>query len=456
MVCQASVNYGTPFQAGRGITQSRPLSAKLFNVFVNAIAREWLQELREGSALEPDEIDHLMATFFAIFYVDDAYLASRDPEFLQRALDVIVGLFSRVGLKTNAQKMQTIICTPGRIRIQLPEDSYARLRGGTTLAGEWDSRMDVCHQCDALMMANSLRQHLAEQHDTYQVVVVPEDYLVPRAGVQYQAHPGRNGKIPCPLPGCPGELWDGWMLRRHFRDLHPFDRVVVPTEGYFPQCKWCRMQVNTAHPRHIRTKECGIGMDRRLQRESAISLALALRREFNVDRTVLERVEEFKYLGRLLAQDNDDAQAIRQQLRKARGVWAQVGQVLRGENVTPRVAAKFYKAVVQAILLYGSETWNLAASALARLEGFHIRTAYKMAQDHQLRQGANHVWTHPRSADVLEECGMLTIAEYIRKQRDTIVVYVATRPFLEACRAGERQRGSMPRQWWWEQPMSFE
>jgi hypothetical protein len=61
-------------------------------------------------------------------------------------------------------------------------------------------------------------------------------------------------------------------------------------------------------------------MDRRLQRESAISLALALRREFNVNGTVLEWVEVFKYLGRLLAQDDDDAQAIWQQLQKARGV----------------------------------------------------------------------------------------------------------------------------------------
>jgi hypothetical protein len=112
------------------------------------------------------------------------------------------------------------------------------------------------------------------------------------------------------------------------------------------------------------------------------------------------------------------------------------------------VATTFYKAVVQAILLYGSETWNLTASTLVRLEGFHIHVAYEMAQEHQPRQGANHAWIYPRSADVLEECGMQTIAEYICKQRDTIAVYVATRPILEACRENERQRGSMLRQWW--------
>ncbi len=146
-------------------------------------------------------------------------------------------------------------------------------------------------------------------------------------------------------------------------------------------------------------------------------MALALRRKFTVNGTVLERVEVFKYLGRLLAQDDDYAQAIRQQMRKARGVWAQVGQVLRGENVMSWVAAKFYKAV-HAILLYGSKTWNLTAPALARLEGFHIHVAYKMAREHQPRQGANHAWTYPRLANVLEECGMQMSVEYICKQRE--------------------------------------
>ena len=65
----------------------------------------------------------------------------------------------------------------------------------------------------------------------------------------------------------------------------------------------------------------------------AVSLAWVLRRQFTVHGGVFEHVEVFKYLGRLLAQDNDEAQAVRQQLRKARGVWAHVGQVIRGENV---------------------------------------------------------------------------------------------------------------------------
>ena len=47
-----------------------------------------------------------------------------------------------------------------------------------------------------------------------------------------------------------------------------------------------------------------------MQRESTVSSALALRRQFTVHGDVLERIKVFKYLGCLLAQDNDDAQAI--------------------------------------------------------------------------------------------------------------------------------------------------
>jgi hypothetical protein len=36
----------------------------------------------------------------------------------------------------------------------------------------------------------------------------------------------------------------------------------------------------------------------------------------------------FRYLGRLLLQDDDDVQAVRNQLCKARGTWARIGQVL--------------------------------------------------------------------------------------------------------------------------------
>ena len=98
-VCRASGNYGAPFKAGRGVTQGGPLLAKLFNVLVDAVVREWLRLLREEMGTEDkEELDKMMAALLAIFYVDDVYIASRDPV-LQRAIDGLVSAFERVGLR---------------------------------------------------------------------------------------------------------------------------------------------------------------------------------------------------------------------------------------------------------------------------------------------------------------------------------------------------------------------
>jgi hypothetical protein len=72
MMCCAAVNYGTAFKAGRGITQGGPLSAKLFNILVDAVVHEWVQQLEEDGDYEEGKLAVLTATFFAIFYIENA------------------------------------------------------------------------------------------------------------------------------------------------------------------------------------------------------------------------------------------------------------------------------------------------------------------------------------------------------------------------------------------------
>jgi hypothetical protein len=246
------------------------------------------------------------------------------------------------------------------------------------------------------------------------------------------------------------------MMRRHFHDVHPMDLVTVPKEGRFERCKRCGMQVDPLYPRHWLSNKCQVGVERQRQWEAAVTAALALRQQFMIHGDVLKRVEEYKYLGWMMAQDNDDAQAIRTQLRKARAIWAWVEKVLWGENTSPTVAEKFYLAVVQAVLLSGSKTWIISLQTMARLEGFYIRAAWRMAQRHKPRWGPRKEWIYPKSADVLKECGMKTIAEYIQIRRQMIAVYVATRPILQECRQGEQQRRAVSHWWWWEQHMDLD
>jgi hypothetical protein len=90
----------------------------------------------------------------------------------------------------------------------------------------------------------------------------------------------------------------------------------------------------------------------------------ALRRLFTAYGEELERVEIFKYLGRLIAYDDANTQAMRLNLRKAWGCWARISCVLRADNATARTCGMFYKATVQAVLLYGSETWSLSPTSV--------------------------------------------------------------------------------------------
>ncbi len=158
----------------------------------------------------------------------------------------------------------------------------------------------------------------------------------------------------------------------------------------------------------------------------------------------------------MLSQDNNDIQAVRSQLCKARGTWARVGQVLQRENAPPRVSTKFYKAIVQSVLLYGSETWVLSPAVLARLKGFHIRAAYRMAKKHVPRRGPNQQWVYPPSNKVLEECGMHTLQHYIDVRRETIAKYVVGCSIHAECQGADQRRSSVPQRWWWEQKMCLD
>jgi hypothetical protein len=62
--------------------------------------------------------------------------------------------------------------------------------------------------------------------------------------------------------------------------------------------------------KHLWGKECQLGAQKYRQQEAAISLALALQTNFTAREDnniqVLEKVKVFKYLGQILAQDDDN------------------------------------------------------------------------------------------------------------------------------------------------------
>jgi hypothetical protein len=206
---------------------------------------------------------------------------------------------------------------------------------------------------------------------------------------------------------------------------------------------------------HYETAMCKDGVAKKVQYAAAERTHKALQQTFTVYEAELERVEVFKYLGRLLAYDDNDARAVRGNLKKARGIWARLSPMIRAENASPRACGIFYKATMQSILLFGSETWNLSPQSLKCLEGFHKRANWRMAGKRSTKL-PDGTWTYPNSAAVLDEVGLKTIAHYIGVRRQHIASYIVDKPIFQTCMDGVRRRGSGVCQFWWAQSMDLE
>jgi hypothetical protein len=206
---------------------------------------------------------------------------------------------------------------------------------------------------------------------------------------------------------------------------------------------------------HQKTALCIERWHQQVQHETAAAARQSLQTRFFAYGEELERVEVFKYLGRLLAYDDNDTQAIRGNLAKARKTWARVSRVLRAENAPPKVCGVFYKATIQAVLLFGSETWNLAPSGLKCLEGFHLRAAWRMSGKRPMKR-PDGTWRYPNSEQVLREVGLQTINHYIGARRQHVASFIVNRPIFGLCLEGVRKRGSATRHFWWEQPLDLE
>ena len=162
--------------------------------------------------------------------------------------------------------------------------------------------------------------------------------------------------------------------------------------------------VNPSSPGHRARKNYELMRQVRKLRRTVSASAKALDVRFHVRVIQLENVAVFKYLGRFLALDDVDTQAASGNLKKARRVWARISNVFPAENVSPRVCGMFYKATVQSVLLFGSETWALTPSTLKRLEGFHVRAARRMTG--KMPVFAHGIWTYPKTSEVLAAVGL--------------------------------------------------
>ena len=233
--------------------------------------------------------------------------------------------------------------------------------------------------------------------------------------------------------------------------MHTNDIIEIIQEGEYPRCPYCKMFTRSVGPKHFATSTCHTLAARVQDRERVARQAVEAKNVvFYVDGVTIKTVSEFKYLGRIMSADDRDDAAVSYNIKKASQAWFGMYRILSRDGADSRVMARFYLAVVQAKLLFGSETWVLSERLLQRLERFHARCARGIAHRH-IRRLATGTWEHPPTNEVLEKCGLSPISTYIARRKTRLLHRYAENDSIlyRHCITSTPVGSGVHRQMWW-------
>ena len=89
-----------------------------------------------------------------------------------------------------------------------------------------------------------------------------------------------------------------------------------------------------------------------------------------IDNSTFERVEEFKYMGTILTNQNSIAEEIKSRLRLGNACYHSVQNLLSFRLLSKNLKIKIYRTIIFLVVLYGCETWSLTLREGRKLRVF--------------------------------------------------------------------------------------
>jgi hypothetical protein len=92
-----------------------------------------------------------------------------------------------------------------------------------------------------------------------------------------------------------------------------------------------------------------------------------------IDNSSFERVEEFKYLGTILTDQNSIQEEINSRLMSGNVCYHSVQNLLSSSLLSKNLKIKIYRTIILYAVLFGCETWLLALWEVQRVRVFENR-----------------------------------------------------------------------------------
>ena len=169
-------------------------------------------------------------------------VTSSDPRWLQWAFNTLVGLFERVGLRTNIGKTVSMACRLCPATGNQSEAAYGRKMtgNGPTYCKKRKKRVE-CGDCGKEMAAGSLETHLMIQHGKAKMDKWSWNEVATGGGetqtyrIEFST---KGGTREYPVESCPGRARTRTAMRVHLWRRHVRDIVIILEEGNLPHPRW--------------------------------------------------------------------------------------------------------------------------------------------------------------------------------------------------------------------------
>ena len=193
-------------------------------------------------------------------------------------------------------------------------------------------------------------------------------------------------------------------MRVQFVHRNVLNTVVILEEGNLPHpcCALCDMLVprQVLNGRHPDKAQCANGAERKRRLLAEAETWESLEKSSEAYGEPINNLLAFNYMVRVLTAGDGDCLAVVGNLGKTRRIWGWLSQVLGREWVDPKVSGNFYKAVAQAVLLFGAEMWVLTQRMEKALDRFQSRDVSRLT-GRQLRRNKYGIWDYLPLAEAL-------------------------------------------------------